>query len=292
MNNFTIKDIENLCGIKAHTLRIWEQRYKFFIPKRRESQHRVYDCEDLKSLLRISYLYHSGYKISKIARLNAVQIKEEVAAMQVQPCNYEIYVHQLIEASIQFDVTGFEKIINMIVSKIGLEKTISTVFYPFLQRIGLLWMTGHVVPAQEHFSSYIIQKKIIAGIDHLELAPIGKNNVVIFSPVGEMHEIPLLAVNYLLKKNGVATTYFGTNVSTDSLRDYSSQHSVSHFYSHITTDLNKLDMENSIGGVCKKFSHIPVIISGPANKCVQKKQDNLKILSSLEEIIQFTNSFK
>lgn len=292
MTHFTIKDIENLCGIKAHTLRIWEQRYQLFVPKRKESQHRIYDCEDLKTLLRISFLYHNGYKISKIAKLNAIQIRDEVSAMQVNPCNYEIYVHQLIEASLKFDEKDFEKIVNDLVLHIGLEKSIFSVFYPFLKRIGMLWMTNHVVPAQEHFSSYIIQKKIIAGIDKLEINKIENTNIVIFSPVGEMHELPLLVVNYLLKKNGVSTTYFGINVSVEALVEYSQQHSISHFYSNIITHLDSCGMDDSICLLCKHFPDIPFMLSGPAGNCVQKIPANLNPLRSLDEIILFTNSFK
>ena len=107
MNQFSIRDIENLCGVKAHTLRIWEQRYNLFVPKRKKSQHRIYDCDDLKELLRISFLYHHGYKISKIASLTPEERQEEVAKIKPQCCNYEIFVHQLIEASITLDKEVF-----------------------------------------------------------------------------------------------------------------------------------------------------------------------------------------
>lgn len=116
MNHFTIKDIENLCDIKAHTLRIWEQRYELFTPKRKESQHRIYDNDDLKELLRISFLYHSGHKISKIAALNPEEIQQLVEKSSLQESNQEVFVHQLIEAGVDFNKEKFELIIN---SEIG-----------------------------------------------------------------------------------------------------------------------------------------------------------------------------
>jgi DNA-binding transcriptional MerR regulator len=290
MNQFSIRDIENLCGVKAHTLRIWEQRYQLFIPKRKESQHRTYDCDDLKELLRISFLYHNGYKISKIAGLSPEQIQEEVAKVKPQPCNYEVFVHQLIEASLSLDKDKFDHIVDELLAKMGMEKCILHVFYPFLQRIGLLWMTNHVIPAQEHFSSHIIRKKILAAIDGLTVKTDDKYNVVIFSPAGELHEIPLLVVNYLLRKRGVKTTYFGTNVATESLGYYAKHHVISHFYAHLITRIDSSGVSDSVTILCKTFPSTPVIISGPACHCIQEKEANLAQLGSLDDVISFANS--
>lgn len=290
MNQFTIKDIENLCGIKAHTLRIWEQRYKLFIPKRKESRHRTYDSEDLKELLRISFLYHNGYKISRIAKLSSAQIQQEVASIKPQSCNYEIFVHQLIEASILLDEENFEQVLNGLLLRIGLEKCIINVFYPFLQRIGLLWMTNHVIPAQEHFSSNIIRQKIICAIDSLEESTNRKYNIVVFSPTGELHEIPLLFVNYLLKKQGLSTTYFGINVSVETLIYYAQHHTVSHFYAHLITKIASLETDDYVSSLCSNFPHKQIIISGPASNCVQKKFPNLLHLHSFDEVGIFIQS--
>jgi DNA-binding transcriptional MerR regulator len=286
MNQFTIRDIENLCGVKAHTLRIWEQRYKIFVPRRKKSQHRTYDCDDLKELLRITFLYHHGYKISRIAELSPEERQQEVAKIQPQCCNYEIFVHQLIEASLSLDKEVFEKIVNSLVLRIGLEKSILHVFYPFLHRIGLLWMTNHVVPAQEHFASHIIRKKIICAIDGLELNNDGKYNVVIFSPPGELHEIPLLVVNYLLRKQGIWTTYFGTDVAESTLRYYADNFRVTHLYMHVITHLDNCGLDSYIAQLCKAFPEQEIIISGPACGCVRSKAGNLRHFHELEEMIE------
>ena len=292
MNQFSIRDIENLCGVKAHTLRIWEQRYNLFVPKRKKSQHRIYDCDDLKELLRISFLYHHGYKISKIASLTPEERQEEVAKIKPQCCNYEIFVHQLIEASITLDKEVFEKVINSLVLRIGLEKSIIHVFYPFLHRIGLLWMTNHVVPAQEHFASHIIRKKIICAIDGLELNNDGKHNVVIFAPTGELHEIPLLVINYLLRKHGIWTTYFGANVKTETLVYYSENFRVTHFYMHVITHLDNCGLESITNQLCKEFPDQQVIVSGPACGCVKMKSPNLLHLHSIDELTGFAMELK
>src|SRR6476619_5176688 len=131
MYYFAIKDIENLCGIKAHTLRIWEQRYNLVVPKRKESQHRLYDNEDLKHFLRISFLYHHGWKISKIAQLNGQSLLQEIEKLN-NVNNHTYYINQLIECAITFDKEVFEKLLNTIIQKLGFETCIIHVCYPFL----------------------------------------------------------------------------------------------------------------------------------------------------------------
>lgn len=291
MNQFSIRDIENLCGIKAHTLRIWEQRYKLFVPKRKESQHRVYDCDDLKELLRISFLYHHGYKISKIVCLTPQQIQEEVARIKPQCCNYEVFVHQLIEASISFDKVSFEKIVNNLVAKIGLEKSIFLVIYPFLHRIGLLWMTNHIIPAQEHFSSHIIRKKILCGIDGVAAqGNVSDKKVLIFAPSGELHEIPLLAVNYIFKKLGIRTAYFGTDVTPETLEYYLTYHRVTHIYMHVITHFDNCSLEAVVWKLCHKYPDLTIVVSGPACKCLCMDMPNLVHLHSPDELLRLGNS--
>jgi MerR family transcriptional regulator, light-induced transcriptional regulator len=290
MNQFSIRDIENLCGVKAHTLRIWEQRYNLFVPKRKQSQHRVYDCDDLKELLRICFLYHNGYKISKIAELSPEQIQQEIDKIKPGCCNYEIFVHQLVDASIALDKDNFEKIVNNLVAKLGLEKCIILVFYPFLQRIGLLWMTNHVIPAHEHFSSHIIRKKIICGIDAQEIPKDEKHNVVVFSPPGELHEIPLLVINYFFRNHGIRTTYFGTNVLPETLHYYSRQHSITHLYLHVITHLDSCGMESVIKSLRRYFPDKKILVSGPACTCLQSKENNILHVNSLEDIREFAQS--
>ena len=291
MNQFTIRDIENLCNIKAHTLRIWEQRYKLFIPQRKKSKHRIYSNEDLKELLRISFLYHNGYKISRIAELSAEDIKAAVETTLVKDDNYEIFVHKLIEASVDFDKEKFDRIINSLVLRIGLEKCIINVFYPFLYRIGLLWMTNNVIPAQEHFSSHIIGKKIICATDGLE--PAGRNDkpIVVFAPEGEYHEIPLLAANYFFRKNNNNTIYFGINVSLDTLKYFiTNHHSCSYLYAHIITRLHQAGLNEYINGLCRAFPEKKILLSGPGCICIESRALNLEILGSMQEMMNFAKA--
>jgi DNA-binding transcriptional MerR regulator len=287
MNQFTIRDIENLCNIKAHTLRIWEQRYKVFVPKRKQSRHRIYTDDDLKELLRISFLYHQGHKISRIACLSCEEIRQAVATTRVPDDNHELFINQLIDASIDFDKEKFEKIVNSLVMRLGLEKCIPAIFYPFLQRIGLLWLTNNVIPAQEHFSSHIIRKKIICATDGLDVQPAAQDptNILVFAPAGEYHEIPLLSANYFFRKYNIPTTYFGTNVSLETLRYYAKHHPFSHFYAHVITNLCTAGLSEFIYALAREFPDKELLLSGPACRCLEEDIKNLRVLKSMDELI-------
>lgn len=286
MNQFSIKDIENLCGIKAHTLRTWEQRYQLCIPDRKDSQHRTYTGDDLKELLRISFLYHSGYKISRIAGLQPAEIGELVEKHSQCRDNTANAIYQLIEAGMDFDKEKFEQIVTQVVASIGMERAICEVFYPFLQRVGMLWLTDHVIPAQEHFISHILRKKIIVATDKLaNTSPSAP--VLVFAPPGEFHEIPLLTANYLFRKYGNRTVYFGTNVSIKALEEYLHSHPCRSLYAHVITKLRCEVLNEFIRGLSSQFPGIPIVISGPAIACIEHKQDNIRMLHSLEEMISF-----
>jgi DNA-binding transcriptional MerR regulator len=288
-NYFTIKDIENLCDIKAHTLRMWELRYNMFKAKRKESKHRIYDNEDLKELLKISFLYHHGYKISKIASLSAPEIEQLIQEYYKLGDTDEVFILRLMEAGVDFNKEKFEKIISLLVLRLGIDKCIKDVFFPFLQRVGMMWMTNHVIPAQEHFVSHIIRKKIILAIDGLDTTYHLDNNILIFAPTGEFHEIPLLVTDYFFKKYNNHTTYLGVNVSPDCIRSYLLHRPVSFFYSHITTPLDNCYVEEYFRKLAKNYPDKPIYISGPAVKCIINKSENLKILHSMDEMLSLAN---
>jgi DNA-binding transcriptional MerR regulator len=287
MNHFSIKDIEHLCGIKAHTIRIWEQRYNIFCPKRKTSNHRVYDNEDLKELLRISFLYHNGYKISKIACLDKTEMNKLIEGTVVNACCNEVYIHRLMEAALDLDHERFDKLLHNSILRLGMDKSILEVFYPFLERVGRLWMTNHVIPAQEHFSSYLIQKKIIAAIDGMGAAEDNHYRVGIFSFPGEFHEIPLLIANYFFRSQKISTVYFGVDVSEESLQAYHAVKPFTHLYSHMITNFTGLQTTHCIGKLCQSFPATKVLISGPCTKDIPSYQKNLKMICSPADIITY-----
>lgn len=290
MNAFTIRDIENLCGIKAHTLRIWEQRYQFLCPKRKASNHRIYDSNDLKCLLRISFLYHNGHKISSLAHLDEKELCRLTLALTRDSDATEIFIVQLTEASIDFDQEMFDNVLHKVILHMGFEKTITQVVYPFLEKIGLLWLTGNVIPAQEHFASALITKKIHVAIDRLDhplSAPQPARAILLFTPKGEFHEIPLLYMHYLMKKNGTPTIYFGKDVETDTLEQYCRQKQVTHLYFHLVTHLLRCQPGEYIQQLSRQFPDKHIVISGWLGTAIRHVPANVRILKSLQEMQAF-----
>jgi len=287
MNQFSIKDLENLTGIKAHTLRVWEQRYGIIKPQRKESNHRYYLNNDLKQLLRVSFLYHKGYKISKIATLNEVEIKQ-LSLEQNNSAPTEIIVNRLLEASIDFNVDGFETAIEQAFQQFGFEKSITQIIYPFLEKIGLFWMTDNVIPAQEHFSSNIIRNKIIAASDKLLKSQQAKaTTVLLFTPPGEHHELPLLITNYMLRKNGIRTIYFGCNVVGSTIESYVKHFNVTHIYTHLITLFTDKDAAHFVTSLCHAFPNKQIVVSGPAVSALKLNMKQLTILHSFQETQEF-----
>jgi MerR family transcriptional regulator, light-induced transcriptional regulator len=288
VNSFTIRDIENLCGIKAHTLRAWEQRYNFFCPKRRAGNHRSYDKEDLKYLLRIAYLYHNGHKISVLARLTEKEICQLTIEHYSTEGASEICINQLTEASLDFDQDRFDKILQHIILNQGFEKAISKVAFAFLNKMGLLWLTGNVVPAQEHFASALITKKIHVAIDGLEAPPPGADRkILIYAPKGEFHEIPLLYMHYLMKKNGIPTIYFGKDVGIEELEYYCAYKPVTHLYFNLVTNLARFEPHQYIEKLVSLFPDKEIVISGCLARDLQHVRPGVRPLRSMEEMHAF-----
>ena len=287
MQRFTIRDIEHLSGIKAHTLRIWEQRYTLFTPKRKESKHRYYDNEDLKIILRIAFLYHNGWKVSKIAQLTPDQIVNEVNRTEINSANFKVYILKLLDAAVDFNEPSFVQVLDDLIGSVGLEMCVTEVCYPFLQRVGLLWMTNNIIPAQEHFSSYLIQHKIIAQTDKLPEVPVDSEGIVLFTPDGEYHELPLLFINYLLKKHMWRTIYVGSNVKLQHLQKFESDNSIRHLFLHIITNFSGLGIDDYLEKLCTTYPNKQIVASGSAIQQAQRSFLNLMPLQSDRAIYDF-----
>ncbi|MFN6038212.1 MAG: MerR family transcriptional regulator, partial [Bacteroidota bacterium] len=110
---YSIKYLETISGIKAHTIRIWEKRYKLLKPKRTDTNIRFYDDQDLKKILTVSTLLNAGYKISEVSRLDEKEMSEELKKCLIETehgVNIEsVLVNELIVSSLNFDKYQFEK---------------------------------------------------------------------------------------------------------------------------------------------------------------------------------------
>ncbi len=290
MNQFTIKDIENLSGIKAHTWRIWEQRYAIGIAQRKESNHRFFNNDNLKQILRISYLYNNGVKISKIAALKPEEMNAMALSKLLKENENDFYIKELVEASIDLDEERFERTFDEALEKMGTQSAILNVINPFQEKIGFLWLTDHVIPAQEHFSSNIIRQKLIKAINDLPyIKNTGKKDIILFTPEHERHEIPLQFIHFLLKKNQNKVIYFGSNISLKSIEIYKQKHSFTHLWFHLITNLSGVAPNDYLKKVSQQFSNKLIIMSGIQVEHATQVPENIRLLKSMKEIIDFTS---
>jgi DNA-binding transcriptional MerR regulator len=208
---YAIKDLEKLSGIKAHTLRIWEQRYGLITPKRTPTNIRYYDDEDLKFILNIALLNRNGIKISKIAQMNRSEITGKVSELSDFRFEDGAQLDALTLSMIEMDEYKFERIVATNIQQTGFERTMLEVIYPFLDKLSLLWLTGSIHPVQESFISNLIRQKLIVAIDRLPM-PGGREvqKLLLYLPEGERQELTILFMHYLAKARGYHVVYLGS----------------------------------------------------------------------------------
>lgn len=293
MNVFSIRDIEQLTGIKAHTIRIWEQRHNLFCPKRKLSKHRFYDSEDLKFILRVAHLYNHGYRISRIAGLTEEEIRTLTLDLRDDSENYGIYVNQLTEATLDFDQPRFERILNDLVIESGFDRSIIHVVFPLLNKLGVLWLAGRMHSCQEHFASALVIKKMLMTIDSLQALPPARppgRSVLLFTPVAEFHEIPILFMQYLLKKQGVPYLFAGRNVAPDALQQICRQQHVTQLYFHQVTNIVRCDMNAYLRKLADLFPDKELVFSGMRGCRLERMPENVRYLSCPGEMLDFSNN--
>lgn len=221
MNRFSISQLAQFSGVKAHTIRMWEQRYNALQPERSEGNTRHYDGDQLRRLLNIVSLMNSSYKVSQLCSMNDKQLfdlLEERYKEAVGTSDTEYFVGQLIAAGINYDEYYFQKIFSHSLLKFGLEKTYRQVIYPMLYRIGLMWTCNSLPPAPEHFIINLLKQKLFTAIDSMPPESEDAKTWLLFLPEDEFHEIGLLFTSYYLKSRGMKVIYLGANVPMDSVR--------------------------------------------------------------------------
>lgn len=220
-NTFSIKDLENLSGIKAHTIRIWEKRYNVLEPMRTDTNIRFYDLACLQKLLNITLLHDYGYKISKISEMPTENIPQLVSKIISQKSVKHHAISTFKMAMINFDQNLFTTAYNTLLSEKSFREIFYDVFIPLMNEIGFLWQTDTITPAHEHFISYLIKQKLLINTEKLqENAPTKQDKVfVLYLPMNEIHELGLMYLNYEVILNGYKTIYLGESVPTENLKD-------------------------------------------------------------------------
>ncbi|HVF80953.1 MAG TPA: MerR family transcriptional regulator [Flavisolibacter sp.] len=291
--SFTIKELESLSGIKAHTIRIWEQRYNFLRPLRTQTNIRRYNNEELKTLLTVALLNKYGYKISKIDEMQPGQRTEAVLRLQQPDAREEHIINELIGCMIDLKSIEFEQILSNYIQKHGIENAVTGLVFLFLERVGILWQTARLRPVQEHIVSNIIRQKIIVGIEGSPLPQSGLPLFVLFLPEGEHHELGLLYVYYLLRKKGVPTIYLGANVPVKDIQYIIEAKSPSFLYLHLTSFPGQQKFQRLLQLLQKDAKNCTILISGYVAQLIKRQSvDNVELLQSLSSVQMYISSIK
>ncbi len=220
MNLFSISQLAQFSGIKAHTIRMWEQRYNALRPKRSSGNTRSYDGTQLRRLLNIVSLCDSGYKVSELCVMTDKKLfgllEEFSREPSAEPGSY--FISQLISAGISYDEVAFEKIFSHSVLRYGLKETYLKTLYPAMVRMGLMWSNDTIAPTHEHFISNLIRQKLCTSIDSLPPSKSGSDSWLLFLPENEFHETGLLFAHYLIRSTGRKVIYLGSNLPFESLQ--------------------------------------------------------------------------
>jgi DNA-binding transcriptional MerR regulator len=262
MGKYSIKELERLSGIRAHTIRIWEKRHKLISPQRTQTNIRYYSDDDLKKIINVAVLNNNGVKISKIAGLSIDEINGQVAQLSETKDSIDIYIEQLIMATIDMEEAMFGDLIGKFSLKLGFERTLLEIIYPFLEKIGVLWLTNNITPAQEHFISNLIRNKLIVAIENLPLPRNDSRKVVLFLPENELHEISLLFFCFLCKKAGLRTYYLGQTVPYASLKSVYEAHQPDIIISAFTTHPHAQNLQSYVDKLSADFFNASIFVTG------------------------------
>lgn len=290
---FSIRDLENLSGIKAHTIRVWEKRYGLLEPERTDTNIRLYSLKSLQKLLNVSLLYNNGYKISKIAALSNSEIPVLVRELSLKENDKDHVINRLKVAMVNFDQILFQNIYNELSINKSFTEIFSNILIPLLNQLGVLWQTDSINSSHEHFVTGLIRQKIIFNIEKLQFTGLIRKDktFVLFLPDNEIHDIGILYTNYQLLLHGYKTIYLGQTVTVDSLKEIAAIEENLCFVSYFTVRPIKDKLKSYLEqfkNLIKLDSDRRLWILGHQTQFLDKKKlpDYIETFESIEAVIQ------
>lgn len=246
-NSFSIKNLENISGIKAHTIRIWEKRYNLLYPERTDTNIRRYSLDSLRKLLNITLLYNHGFKISKIANLPEEEVPIIVREIALKSNSEQVSVNAFKLSMVNFDTVLFDATFDELISKNEFSFIYIHIFIPLMNELGILWQTGAISPSHEHFITNLIKQKIHIQteiIQRSDMPIFNTSKFVLFLPENEIHELSILFINYFILSKGHKTIFLGQSITTESLKTLLSFSTSLHFVSYLTVEPNKEEIND------------------------------------------------
>ncbi len=292
---YSISDLEQLSGIQAHTIRMWEQRYHALSPLRSEGNTRYYTDQQLVRLLNIVSISQQGLKISQICSLSEAAIGElidtEIKATISSNQQAEFYVTQLLKSGIAYDERSFDELLSKCIKTYGLKSTYVDVLYPLLVRLGLMWRKDSICAAQEHFLSNIIRQKIAVAINELPYPKEGAGTWLLFLPHEEEHEIGILFAHYLLRQYGQQVIYLGSRVPIKSVEQAIAANDIQHILLFMVNVKQRIYAQSYIDSLSANNAEIQIHLAG-SGKLLADLQlpKNVNWIKGIEEFSMLTGS--
>ncbi len=292
MAKFSIRDIENITGIKAHTIRIWEQRYNLVEAKRTETNIRYYEDRDLCTFLTISNLIENGFKISEVAKMTESEMVEKVSHLSIDHNNPCILVNTLTETMLEFDQQRFNQTLTNCIDNHGIVEVMNDTVFPFLRKVGFMWQTDLITPAHEHFVTNIIKSRLINAIESFpEPNPLHAKRFLLFLPIDENHEIGLLYAHYLIKQSGNRVLFLGQSIPYTDLKLTSEKFDPHYCLTSLTSLQTEGCVITLIDELLRNLPYWPLIVSGPLVSSLEvPPRERLITLKSIPDLQNFLES--
>lgn len=286
MTLYSIKDLEYLSGIKAHTIRIWEKRYQLLDPNRTETNIRSYSDDDVRKILNVAMLVKSGYKISTVSTFDDARLQAEILRISRNISDPEKNIDQLLFQTVNLDTFGFELLVDKIIGELGFSKTIQDVIFPFFERIGILWQAGSIFTAHEHFVSNLIRNRLIIETAKFDTDKSAKT-ALFFLRENELHELGLLFFNFLAAREGLKCIYLGQSLPFDNLSNLLINSDFDFVCTSFIQAIEKPALEQYLANLSLVFNRNKIIVAGRQISIHKPKlPSNVVVIKSSKDFIR------
>jgi MerR family transcriptional regulator, light-induced transcriptional regulator len=291
---YSISDLENLTGIKAHTLRIWEKRYGIIQPKRTDTNIRYFTEDDVRKILHITLLNKKGFKISKIAKMSEPEIRKQVATYSDVSPDFEDQLDGLMISMFELDASKFNIILDTQIQNMGFENTIESIIYPMLDKLSMMWMAGSVKIVHETFVTHTISRKIIQQIEYAQPRNYNDNfKFVLFLPENENNELTMLFAEYILTRAQIPVVNLGSQVKLIDVLEAAHIFNATHIFTIFNDSFSETPLQPYINELARNLTQSQLLVTGysPVKQNVILPQNArlLHGLDDLKEIIQMVH---
>jgi DNA-binding transcriptional MerR regulator/methylmalonyl-CoA mutase cobalamin-binding subunit len=226
--NLSIRYVSNQTGLKPHTLRTWEKRYSAVVPRRTETNRRIYNSVDIYRLKLIKRAVESGHAISYIASLQNNELADldlqtttqsskttnEAGRSGANDCTN--IVTEALEHVANLDPIALEKVLERAAVNLSRPHLLSRVIQPLFIEIGEQWAAGRMKIINEHMASIVIRSFLLDMVRAVVVAETSPK-IVVAAPVGQWHETGALVVALTAAESGWRPLYFGPNLPAEEI---------------------------------------------------------------------------